>query len=215
MNCKKSKGRAETTRLLLAAAEAEYTDVRFDSTAFAGPSARGNSPLTFAEFKSTSPFGQVPVLQVADDVRIGQSRAIERFVARRFGLFGATPLQSGQIDATAELLRDLQDAFERARALQQLHRLALDELRSVGALLRDQLARSNGFLVGSSISYADLAFFYLFHDVVLPAIASVTDDLVHADLLAAVPPALSAHVKKISRIPSIEHYLSTRPIRPF
>lgn len=143
-----SKGRAETTRLLLAAAEASYRDTRFDSSAFAGPDARGNCSLSFAEFKAKSPFGQVPVLLIDGSVHIAQSRAIERFVARRFGLFGATPLQSAQIDATAELLRDLQDAFEKLQsvprvlpllpsaAAAQVRAQALADLGAKGVLLK-------------------------------------------------------------------------------
>jgi glutathione S-transferase len=221
---KHRKGRAETTRLLLAAAEATYRDTRFDSSAFAGPAARGNASLSFAEFKQQSPFGQVPVLLVDGSVYIAQSRAIERFVARRFGLFGATPLQSAQIDAIAELLRDLQDAFEKLqsapRALSvaasaQLRSQALADLGAKGVLLRDRLAQSSGFLVGSAITYADIAFFYLFHDVVLPAIAATHDDAAHDELAASVPTAVRLHVKKIAAIPTIAEYLETRPIRSF
>jgi glutathione S-transferase len=76
-------------------------------------------------------------------------------------------------------------------------------------------AESSGFLVGAAVTYADIAFFYLFHDVVLPAIAATRDDAAHDELAAAVPSAVRLHVKKIAAIPAIAAYLEARPVRSF
>lgn len=40
-------------------------------------------------------------------VSIGQSKTIERFVARKFGLFGSTDIESAYIDMCMEHVRDI------------------------------------------------------------------------------------------------------------
>lgn len=61
------KGRAETIRLLFAAAGQKYEDIRFE---------HDNWP----EFKAKSPFGECPYLEVVDGsnvvLRLGQSITI-------------------------------------------------------------------------------------------------------------------------------------------
>ena len=39
----------------------------------------------------------------------GQSKSIERYLARRVGLYGANELEAAQIDSFGEHLRDLKD----------------------------------------------------------------------------------------------------------
>lgn len=57
------------------------------------------------------PFQQVPVLDVIDDsgkiTRIPQSHAIERYLAREFGLMGKNNLESARVDFLTETLIDI------------------------------------------------------------------------------------------------------------
>ena len=71
------KGRAELTRLIFAAAGVEYTDVRVSDW----PASRDETPL-----------GQLPYLEI-DGVKLPQSIAIARFIAREFNLAGKTNLE--------------------------------------------------------------------------------------------------------------------------
>ena len=40
---------------------------------------------------------------------IGQSKAIERYIARRYGLLGANEIEAAQIDAITEHIRDAKE----------------------------------------------------------------------------------------------------------
>ena len=68
-----NKGRAEPTRLMFARAKQIFVDERLNDEEFAAIKHNG------------APQGKLPFLIFNDKV-IPQSRAIERFVARKFGL---------------------------------------------------------------------------------------------------------------------------------
>lgn len=69
-----ARARAELIRLAFAAADVPFEDVR----------------VSYAEFKEMKarrelPFEQLPLLEVAGEIRLAQSMTIARFVARRHG----------------------------------------------------------------------------------------------------------------------------------
>lgn len=60
---------------------------------------------------------KVPILAVTEGgvtTKFGQSKAIERFAAKRFGLFGENDLEGARIDMICEHVRDIKDACARA-----------------------------------------------------------------------------------------------------
>ncbi|CAH1246683.1 HPGDS [Branchiostoma lanceolatum] len=124
------RGRAELTRLLFAAADLKYEDQRFDF---------GSDQ--WKELKPKTPMGQAPVLYI-DDVALCQSQTIARYVARTAGLAGRTPLEEAKADMIGELQKELTGAF-----LTQF----------LGNY--EKLASVDGFFVGDSLTWADIAFF--------------------------------------------------------
>ena len=68
------RGFAEVSRLIFAAAGEQFEDIRYE---------REHWP----EHKAEMPLGQMPVLEV-DGVKLPQSAAIARFLAKRFNLAG-------------------------------------------------------------------------------------------------------------------------------
>ncbi|GMS93301.1 hypothetical protein PENTCL1PPCAC_15476, partial [Pristionchus entomophagus] len=50
-------------------------------------------------------FGQLPVLEV-DGEQLGQTYAINRYLAQQFGFAGATRLEAARVDAVADLQQD-------------------------------------------------------------------------------------------------------------
>ena len=58
--------------------------------------------------------GQVPVLQVGE-TKIVQSKAIERFLARKLGFYGKTEEEGALIDSLGELLADLKTKWSAAK----------------------------------------------------------------------------------------------------
>lgn len=205
------KGFGELSRLVFVAAGVAFDDVRFDSTDDDDTESVGNTPLKFDEFKKTTPYGQVPLLELPNGVKIAQSRAIARYLAREHGLFGRTVIEGAQIDAVTEQTRDLQSAFYKFYEQPAAEQAAFKknfvaQLGGKAASLARVLEQSGtGFFVGSSLSLADIAFFNVFHDLLEPVDP--------ATFAADVPASLQAHLKAIGAIPAIANHVATRPKR--
>lgn len=94
------RGRAETIRLLFAAAGVAYEDKRVE---FAD----------WSQLKPTTPWGQMPILTVDGKGTIGQSLAIARFVAREHGLAGKSSYDTAVMDSIVDTITEIRDkAFE-------------------------------------------------------------------------------------------------------
>ena len=72
-------------------------------------------------------------------------------------------------------------------------------------IFEDKLAKTNsGFFVGKSLTYADLALFWILewlkdrHDSIFPHF-----------------PLLKAHNHMVATIPSLAQHIATRPVTPF
>merc|ERR1712110_726193 len=61
--------------------------------------------------------GKVPLLTV-DGAQFGQSKAIERYLAKALGLAGSSDIEAAQIDAVSETIRDIKDAYQKAKGEQ-------------------------------------------------------------------------------------------------
>ena len=90
------RGLAENARLIFAAAQVPYEDVRL-SFSFGTPGdfstiKRPEFDAMKAEGKLDKSLGKVPLLEV-DGQQIGQSKAIERFLAKEFGMMLASMLR--------------------------------------------------------------------------------------------------------------------------
>ena len=108
-------GAAEVIRTIFAAAEVEYNDYRYTF------SMDGPKPQICDQHgvdKESGVFDanlmRLPILEVGSE-QIGQSRAIERYVAKDLGLMGKGKIQEAQIDAYCEHIRDLRDAYNKVR----------------------------------------------------------------------------------------------------
>ncbi|CAK8994699.1 unnamed protein product, partial [Durusdinium trenchii] len=64
-----------------------------------------------------SSLGKVPLLEV-DGAKIGQSKAIERFLAKELGMMGSNSVEAAQVDQLGETVRDIKDAYQKVRGLQ-------------------------------------------------------------------------------------------------
>eukprot|EP00275_Glaucocystis_incrassata_P001072 EC121704.1.p1 GENE.EC121704.1~~EC121704.1.p1 ORF type:complete len:111 (+),score=7.60 EC121704.1:173-505(+) len=97
-----ARGRAEVSRMLFIVAGVEFEDYRFD---------RENWPTLKTQFT----YGQVPILEV-DGVRVAQSQAIERFLARRLGLRGLSDIDAPLIEGDAEEVIDIAQALHESHS---------------------------------------------------------------------------------------------------
>ncbi|KAJ3304828.1 hypothetical protein HDU76_005108, partial [Blyttiomyces sp. JEL0837] len=95
------RARAELSRFILEKGKATWNDETPD-----WPAA-----------KAEMPFGQVPLLIEKVDgkevFRLAQSHAIERYLARKFGLAGSNRHEEAYLDSIFESYNDILDAFRK------------------------------------------------------------------------------------------------------
>jgi len=104
------RARAELSRYLFHIAHVAYEDIRYGNQTF------GVEGHDYVELKTSGklPFGQVPMLEVHKNghtTYIAQSHAIERYLARTFGLMGTNEEEAGVIESLAEGLQDIMQPF--------------------------------------------------------------------------------------------------------
>lgn len=164
------KGRAEVIRLILAWAGKEYEDFRFSFT-------------KWPEIKPTTPFGQVPVVEIDGQI-YAQSFAIGNYFAREFGLYGKSNLDALLIDQFAHLTGDFaQDAVaafresdkeNKAEALRKVKEdIAPRYLGYVDKMVQENSGRH---ILGDIFTVADLVFYDVATGFLQPYVEDVLDN---------------------------------------
>ena len=211
------RGVVETSRVILALAEAEYTDTRFEI-----------APGSFdaPEFKKAKEsgdldanLGRAPLL-VVDGAPIGQSKAIERFLAKKFGFMGDSEIEAAQIDCIAEHCRDIKDAqakkgfsmFTRDKTDEEKAELKKEWYETDMPAMMEKLEKAvaltsgkSGYAVGEKITYADIAIFSLIKD---PMIKSEQEACVKAAENCAL---LLTIADKIASESNVSKWIESRP----
>lgn len=216
-----ARGAVETARVLLAIGDEKYEDVRYDITP--GTMDAPAFKIAKEEGELVANLGRAPVLVTEDGAVVGQSRSIERFLARRFGLMGTTPTEEALVDCVAEHCRDVKDAAMR-KGFSAFARGKTDEekaaaraewfetdlptmLGKMDAAVRATSAKK-GCAVGSATSYADVVVWALLRDC-SPADAEATTEA------AADCEALNAIADSIASNPKVAKWLEDRPSTMF
>ncbi|XP_038061209.1 hematopoietic prostaglandin D synthase-like [Patiria miniata] len=189
------RGYAETTRMMLAHVGQEFEDVRYTQE-------------EWLEHKPNVPLQQLPNLEV-DGKIIPQSRAIHGFVAREFGLNGASNEETTKIDIILGTLEDISRHMQSGETDEEKKKEKLAEFYAQTAPkyltgLEKMLADNNdgdGFFVGSKISRADI-FFYV-----------VTEYLAEDELKKY--PKLVALKERVAKDANIAAWLAKRPQTPW
>jgi len=207
------RGAAETVRLLLAAAGQEYEDNRYPLS-FGVPG--DFSTIVRKEFdddkasgKLDIALGKVPILEVGD-FSLPQSKAIERYLARKLGMMGDSEEEEALVDAMAEHVRDINDAYQRKGVFfmkdeEQKAELQKkwyeEELPDWLSKLEKALPGSGGFAVGSKASLADVVIFKLLKDTYPDDVSAAYDAC----------PKIKAIVEGIEKNEGIKKWLEERP----
>jgi len=145
------RGLAEVSRLLFAVTGTQFEDHRIPYEA---------DRKSWLAVKETFPFLKVPEL-VVDGEHIAQSKAIERFLAKRFGMFGASDIETAKIDAFSEQIRDISLAYNQARGNdEKVAKFWAEEFPSNINILQKN-AGSNGHFVGDKLTLPDVQFYYI------------------------------------------------------
>jgi glutathione S-transferase len=190
------RGLGEPARLLFASAGVAFTDVRVEQK-------------DWPTLKPTTPFGQIPTLKVGGQT-FGQSGAINRFIARETGQFGASELEALAIDSLVEFTNDLRAVFNPIRQLtdgdDKKTKIEAFFKSSVPAFAAKYIAilsangGGTGWFVGSKISLADI---YIFNTL---AYLQEFDK----EYLSAYA-VLAGLVERVRTAPKIAAYLAARP----
>jgi len=190
------RGLGEPARLLFKSAGVEFTDVRVDQK-------------DWPTLKAGTPFGQLPTLEVSGHV-FGQSGAINRYIARETGQFGASELEGLAIDSIVELVNDARVPFNAVRQIKdeeekktKVAHFFKESFPAFATKFTTVLSANGGgagWFVGAKISLADIyAFNYL----------SYLQEF-DADFLAAYP-LLNGLNERVRTSPKIAAYLAVRP----
>jgi glutathione S-transferase len=153
------RGRAETCRLLLAEANVIYVDNRLKD-------------ITPLKTTGKLAFGQVPLYEDNGFVLV-QSATINRYVAKKYGMFGANDVEAATIDMICEGFNDFAMARYQAKTDEEKAKFNETKTKWFG-YFQDFLKRNNngaGFFVGNNISLADIVLFNVFEHENLDAFA--------------------------------------------
>lgn len=207
------KGSAETARLLMTLGGQKWSDDRWPID-FSKPREEMSQGFTeaIAAGLLAANLDRAPVLVVDGSHEIGQSKSIERYLARRLHLLGSNDIEAAKIDAFTEHIRDVRDKYIKAKGQmsEEARRTALAEffsktLPNLFGLMERVCdgSSSTGAIIGKQLSYADCCLFVLVEDFfenrqgVHEAIASC--------------PKLRASTKAFAQHPAIAKYLADRP----
>ena len=171
-----AKGAAEICRILFKVGKIDFEDVRFP---IAFKSDGGIEANEYNEAKArgdlAANLNRVPILQL-DDVQIGQSKAIERYIAKKCNLMGSNDEESALIDCIAEHVRDIKDRFVKvvseAGKIRSPERTAATKkwltdgeysqwLAKLEASLPHHPHHTKDYAVGNRLTYADISIWHL------------------------------------------------------
>jgi glutathione S-transferase len=191
------KGRAEISRILFKLSGQKFQDERV-------------SFQEWPQIKQNYPFLQLPVLEITENgktIQLAQARAIIRYLAQKFNLTGKTDIERAQADMIFEHIVDIftkisglymstgDDETKKKQLNEFTQTTGPDSLRLIQNLLEVN-KNGNGFLVGDSLTYADVVVMN-FYDWLRE----------RKDEMLAKLPLLKQHDQKIRNIPAIATHL--------
>lgn len=198
------RGLAELPRLILTAAGQAFTD---DRIAFSRNADGSFEQGDWKERKLSAPYGQVPILEV-DGVKIAQSGAIIRFLARRLGLEGTSDIEAALIDGGYEAMLDIRKKFFEAKS---------DEAKKAEfwsktfpeslAMLSKNVQGELFFAKSNKMSFVDVAIYYT-----LFVLATENKEAVEAGF--AANPKIAAISAAVEKQENVAKYLAARKVTP-
>uniref|UniRef100_A0A0B6YSW4 Glutathione transferase n=1 Tax=Arion vulgaris TaxID=1028688 RepID=A0A0B6YSW4_9EUPU len=192
------KARGELPRLICAAAGIDYIDERVEDVDW------------LPKYKSKTPYGQIPVLEV-DGTMYAQKLAISLYFARKGGLYpiSASELDLLKLDHTLLFVEEVLEDYVAAQ-VDKIYNNKPETLPKVKAeifprkipLLENLLkVNGSGYFCGNKMTIVDLSAFDFIEQVVNEMGKNYLDAY----------PLLKAHFAKIGQVEGIKSYLAKRP----
>lgn len=163
-----ARGLAETSRVLFAINGEQYEDFRYPLEIIDW----ATHNMVREEFlddknnrKLLGSLNKLPYLEVEGQI-IPQSKAIERYLAKRFNMMGDNDIEYARIDGITEYVKDFKTAYQTVRKLPAnqkengLKEWFADTLKEKLELLENLLCREHQtFAVGNRLSLADVSLY--------------------------------------------------------
>ncbi|CAF0869000.1 unnamed protein product [Rotaria sordida] len=155
LNYFNGRGRAEVSRLIFAAVGQKFEDIRYEQNEW---------PL----YKNQMPLGQMPVLEF-EGVKLPQSLAIARFLAKQFQLAGRDNFEQAKVDAVVDTINEVASKFaavsqekDEGKKQDGMRKLFTEDIPKnfQNLELLGKLYGNRGpFFVGNHLTWADLYFY--------------------------------------------------------
>ena len=154
------KGLAETSRLLLAFAGVDYEDFRYPIEMKSGTKVEFDNDKK--DGKLVKSLNKLPYLEINGDI-ICQSKAIERFISKKYGMMGDSDIEEAKIDSICETIRDFKTEYQSVRKLKEEEKESgmnkwFNETLPMKLEVLDVLI-GNVYSVGNKVSLADISIF--------------------------------------------------------
>ena len=148
-------------------------------------------------------------------MKIGQSSAIERYIAHKCGLMGSNEEEAAIIECTVDHVNDIKGAFRKVRDMpdgdsktEELKAFYSTHLPTwLGKLEKSLLySQANDCSVGNQLTYSDVAIWHLCNEF-----------FKYADIESAVRanPKIEAISRKVASHPQVKKWLAERPVTVF
>lgn len=197
------RGRGQNARIMFKLAGVEFEDHRIE---FA----------EWPEFKPKTPFGSMPILTV-DGKELTQAKAIGRYLAREFDLYGKTNIEAAEIDCVMDMCEDVYekapavmgaggDADKLAAALAEYKTGATQMFTNLEKKL-NECNDGKEFFLGKRMTAADV---FAFSAMDFATSICGGDDSVLADF-----PKLKALRSRIGENKKVAAWVASRPTTPF
>ncbi len=186
-------GRAEPIRLALHCLGQAFEDHRFT---FA----------EFAEVRKTTPFGQVPVVEL-DGEKITQSNALTRYFGKQAGLYPEDAYQALMCDEVMDVIEDISHKLSATmgmtgETLKSAREQLIEPLITYIKWLGARLTRQGGkYFADNRLTIADLKVI-----VVVQWLSSGMLDYIPTTLIEESAPELLGHLDRVSNDPQIKSY---------
>ena len=195
-------GRGEPARIALAIGGIEFEDDRVPGA-------------TWPARKAETPFGSLPVLEI-DGKRLTQSNAINRYIARRTGLYPTDAWQAALCDEVCDAAEDFNGILGQTMGIADREALRAAREKLVGGKLPLFLRRFEALLqehggewfADNRFTIADLKV----ADIVRH-MQSGRLDFIPQDIVEQVAPKLAAHRARVLAIPGVAAYYARRAIK--
>ena len=213
-----AKGAAEVIRTLFAAAECDYEDFRYKFNMVDNkPKIEKQHPLDKERGLFKQNLDRLPILEHAG-MSIGQSKTIERYVARDLGMYGKNMAESWRIDAFGEHVRDAKDAWAKVRGnpfappddeqIAKKEKWYNEDMTKWCERLEKVIENGEeGFVVGDKLSLADV--------VLYVTMTQTFDDSARAEKARESCPKMNRVIENVGNLPGIKSWLTSRPENRF